>query len=549
MASTTASPSDNNGSSSSRGSVGRAAVIMVATVLLSRLLGMVRDVVITHQFGQTDLTDAYNAAFKIPDMLMYLVAGGAISSTFIPVFSQYLHNEDEEGAWKTFSIVLTAVLIVSVALVGVAEIFAEPLVRLLNPGYSDAKIAMAVPLTQIVLPAQICFMVGSLLMATLNSRNKFLVPALGPSVYNIGIIAGAVLADPTGTGPFGGMRALMWGALGGAFVGNLLMQAISAAGQGMRYRPSLDVRFEGAVKVWKMMIPILLGISLPNVDQIVGSYFASMLGTGGQSALSLATRLMLIPIGVFAQAMSIAILPTMARHAAAGATREYKATTGKGLRTILFLTIPASALLFVLALPIVEFLYQHGKFVAENSYLTAAALRFYSVGIFAWSCQAILTRGFYALQDTKTPVITGSIMTVVFVVMNALVVYFTGHDHPILGVEGIALSTTIAATIYMIVLHIILRRRLHGLQDRQVTISTIRILLATGALVLVALAVQNAFHTLVSTDVPVSVRAIGEILLCSIAGAAAFMAVAKFYRMEELTSVVGMIQSKLKRKG
>lgn len=561
-----------NSSPSGAGNVGRAAVIMVVTVLLSRVLGMVRDMVITHQFGQTDQTDAYNAAFKIPDMLMYLVAGGAISSTFIPVFSEYLHNDDEEGAWKTFSIVFTAVLIVATLLVVGAEIFAEPLVRFMNPGYSDAKIALAVPLTQIVLPAQICFMAGSLIMATLNSRNKFLVPALGPSVYNVGIIAGALLADPAGTGMFGGMRALMWGALGGALVGNLLMQAVAAAGQGMRYRPSFEFRHEGAVKVWHMMVPILLGISLPNVDQIVGSYFASMLGTGGQSALGLATRLMLIPIGVFAQAMSIAILPTMARHAAAGLKQEYKATTSKGLRTILFLTIPASVLLFVLAMPIVQLLYQHGKFVEQNAELTADALRFYSIGIFAWSCQAILTRGFYALQDTKTPVITGSIMTVVFVLMNLAVVIATGNlqrvwlhipftsigahfvlgdgpAHPIMGVEGVALSTTLAATMYMMVLFVILRKRLRGIQDRLVTIATVRILLATTAMVLVALAARNAFEFAAPMfGNHVSLAALIELVVCTVFGSAAFFAVAKFYRMDELASVTGMIQSKLKRR-
>jgi len=593
MAAPTATMADNQASGGKQGSVAGSAFIMVAAVVMSRLLGMVRDMVVAAQFGRNAHTDAYIAAFKVPDLLMYLVAGGAISSTFIPTFTEYLHKKDEKGAWETFSVVGTMMSLVTAAFIVLMEIFAPALVRLLNPGYSAAKIAEAIPLTRIVLPAQFCFIVGSLLIGSLNARNRMFIPALGPSIYNFGIIIGALFSHPPD------MRGLMWGALGGAFIGNFLIQAISSARLGMRFKPSLNFRHPGAQKVWKMLMPIMFGMALPNVDQIVMSFFASMLPNGDQTALTFANRTMLIPIGIFAQAMSIAVLPAMARHMAAGAVASFRVTTSKTLRTILFLTVPSSALMFALALPIIQMLYQRHNFHAADAVITAAALRFYCLGIFAWACLAILTRGFYALHDSNTPVWTGRLMTVVLILLNLIVVHlaagpaplfidlqaafqatisnialafsthsltpfaaigsawghmlhtlfdarFTRSSHPFLAVEGIALSTTLAATSYTIILFVMLRHRVKDLDDRQLTITAVRILLATLALCLVTSISQAAYHAVfVTGSSHVTLYSFVEIAACGGLGLLAYVGVARYYHMQELAELENLMISKL----
>ncbi len=547
MASTTVKPPPalppTNGTDGAGGrkptGLARAAGTVMAATLLSRLLGMVRDIVIAHQIGAGVEAAAYTAAFKVPDLLMYLVAGGALSSTFIPVFKEYLHQNKEKRAWQTFSIVATVTVVLASAFVLFAEAFTPWFVRLLNPGYDAARVALAVPLTRIVLPAQVFFMLGGLLMGTLNARGQFLIPALGPSIYNLGIIFGAAVLYPLGFG----LDGLMWGALLGAFVGNFALQIAYVSRSGMRYRPSLAILHPGAVKVWRMMGPILLGVSLPNVDQIINSLFASELAdVGSQAAMSYAVRLMLIPIGIFAQAMGIAILPTMSSQAAAGQYRDFKATVNQALRTILFITVPASALLFLLAQPLVAFLLQSGRFDYHGTLMTASALRFYSLGIFAWSAQAVLTRGFYALQDSRTPVISGTVMTVLFVCMNWLVV--NGSDW---GVGGLALATSIAAILHMAVMFVLLRHRLGGLQDAMLLRSVTKTLLATAALCAVSCALRSGLLHFFPAAHLTKMPALLILLVSGGLGIVAYALTARLLRMPELASTVGMLRRKKRR--
>jgi len=522
----------------------RAAGMMFVATLLSRLLGMARDTIIAAKFGATIETDAYIAAFKIPDTLYYLIAGGALSSTFVPVFSEYWHHGKVKSAWKTFSIVATVTFLIGTGFVVLAEIFTPQFVRLLNPGYSLQKIALTVPLTRIVLPAQVFFLMGGLLMGTQNARGMFKTAALAPSIYNIGIIVGALVFVPLLTGhvahPIAG---LMWGALLGAFIGNFLFQLIPVVRLGLHFRPSLQVTYPGAVKIWKMMLPILLGVSLPNVDQIINSLFASSLPNGAQTYLQYANRIMLIPIGIFGQAMGIAILPTMAAMAAANQKKEFKKTTNAGIRVILFLTVPASALFYLLAEPVVALLYHHQKFTGFDVLSTAVALRMYAIGICVWSAQAILTRGFYALQDSRTPVISGTVMTVVFFGMNWFVVHETNT-----GIAGLALSTTIAATMHLIIMFVLLRRRTRGLQDAFLTASVIRIAFATAILCLVTAMTENILSSRVD-PLQNTWYAAFDIALPGAVGILAYSVVSHVIHAPELSSVTGMMKGMAGRFG
>jgi putative peptidoglycan lipid II flippase len=512
----------------------KAAGIVIAGTLLSRVVGMLRDVVVAHQFGQTWRTDAYVGAFSLPDTLMYLIAGGALASTFVPVFTEYVQQDDHRGAWKTFSIISTVTAVVATACVILGEIFAKGLTSFLT-GYTGARLDLTIHLTRIVLPAQIFFLLGGLFMGTLNARKQFLIPSLGPTIYNIGIIIGAFLR------PELGIYGLMWGALVGAFVGNFALQIYKVVQLGLRFWPSFDLRHPGAVKVWRLMLPILLGVSLPNVDQIISRNFASHLSYGDPSALTTATRVMLIPIGIFAQAMGIAILPTMSQQA--GVLRQFRATAARGLRFILFLTVPSSVLLFILAYPVTALLYQHGRFTAGNTATVVSALRFYSLGIFAWSAQAILTRGFYALQDSRTPVVSGTIMTGLFIFMSWYVVHFHAHDW---GIAGLAMATTVAATLHTIIMYVFLRRRTRGLQGFRTLAMLIKLTVATVMLGIAAIAAlrivrEHLHHAGLVQDIIL-------ISIPSIIAGAVFLTAAAGLKMEETRLVGGLFRRVLGRK-
>jgi putative peptidoglycan lipid II flippase len=516
-----------------------AALTVILATLLSRVMGMVRDIVIAYVFGQDGITDAYTAAFKIPDLMTYLIAGGALASMFLPVFSDYLRKDDEEGAWRMFSVVATMTLIAGLVFVVLAEIFTKPLVIFLNDGYSvrPEKVALAVELSRIVLPAQIFFLIGGLLMGTQNARGKFLIPALGPSIYNLGIIAGALLARPLGIG----VPALMYGALGGAFVGNFLLQVAASRKAGARFAFNLDFRDPGAMQVWKLMLPIVLGASLPNVDQLINGKFASELADGIQSALTSANRLMLIPIGVFAQATAVAVFPLMTQQASAGRRDLLRGTIHRSLVKVLFLTVPASALFYELAVPVVALIFQHGHFKTASTLLTATALQFYALGIFAWSAQAILTRGFYAVKDSRYPVISGTVMTVLFIAMNVFVVR---HTH--WGIAGLAAVTSVAAALHAASMYYVLRYRLRGLMSPAMLVSVTKIALATAALC-VAAAATNALCTRWSGVATASFSsALGHTVLAGTAGLAAYHAAAISMKMPEAVTARRLVMGRVR---
>ena len=345
----------------------------------------------------------------------------------------------------------------------------------LNPGFDAHRMAMAVPLTRVLLPAQMFFFLGGLMMGVLYSRKQFLIPALGPVIYNSGIIFGGVVLRR-----WLGIEGLVWGAIAGAFLGNFLIPYLAVRRLDVHLRPNFAVLHPAAVKVWRMLLPIGLGVSLPNIDQMVNKAFASYLGAGDTTAIMNAYRLMLLPIGVFAQAMALAVYPTLSEQAGLRDLKAMRRTMSQSLRNILFLTVPSSALMFLLAVPIITFLLQSGKYTHADTLVTAGALRPSRLGIFAWSCQSLLTRGFYALQNSQIPVISGAIVSVLFVGMNWAVVH---HTH--WGVRGLGLATSIAAAIHMTALFVLLRGRLRGIQGDRCGVSlSARRSLATLALCL-----------------------------------------------------------------
>jgi putative peptidoglycan lipid II flippase len=386
--------------------------IMIASQLLSRVLGIIRELIMNWKFGQNAFTDAYRIAFQIPDLLFFLVAGGALSSAFIPVFSEYLHTDREEEAWKVFSSVVTIMSVVVLCFIALAWVFAVPLAQMLAPGKQDDLIPLIAYMSRVLLPAQFAFFVGGLLMGTLYARSVMAVPGLSPNIYNLGIIFGAVVLSSF-FAP--GVVGMVWGALFGAIIGSFVVPLFAVRKFGAKFRPSFDTKHPGVRKVFRLMAPVVFGLSLPSVFPMIMQYFATYYPDGTNSAYANANQLMQAPLGIFGQALALAAFPALSKFFAQNDWERFQDQLMKTLTQVLYFSIPVAALLIVGAQPIIEVLFQSGKFKAEDTERTAACLTAFAIGVPAWCLQPVLMRAFFSVQKTLTPVIIGTITTLVFI--------------------------------------------------------------------------------------------------------------------------------------
>lgn len=519
--------------------VTKAAGLMMAAILLSRVLGLVRDMVIAHQFGGGGEVSAYNMAFTLPDTLYFMLSSGALSSAFIPVFTEYITKGREEDAWKIFSTVGTFIFIVISGIIILCEVFANQIMPVVAMGFMKEHpdlMPLTIYLTRIILPSQMFFFMGGLIIATLYARQHFLAPAAGPVIYNIFIILGGLLLASVA-----GIAGLTWGVLVGAFIGNFLLQLLVARRIGIKFRPSLNLRHPGVVQVGKLALPVILGLSLAYFDVNINKWFAAFLhNESAVAALSYANRLMQVPLGVFGQAAAVAIFPMMAAQAARKEIGNLKASVNFGVRGILLLTLPASALLIVLASPIVTALFQRGEFTPQNGIDVSAALICYAVGIGAWSAQSIITRGFYALQDTVVPIVTGSITTIIFIPLNWFLMWTP------LGHAGLALATSIAATINLIALFEIFRRRMGGINGWLIAISLVKVAISSVACGLIAWLVYRYMTHMVDVTHPKG--ALIGLLAASVPAVLAYAGMVYVLKVEEAHDVWNMFLSRLRKK-
>jgi putative peptidoglycan lipid II flippase len=518
---------------------------MVAAILLSRVLGLVRDMVVSYYFGAqvSIVADAYKAAFSLPDLFYYLIAGGALSSAFIPVFTEYITRGDEENAWKVFSVFGTVIALALTGIIVIGELFTPWLLKtFLVPGWESEKLALTASLTRIIFPAQLFFFVGGLMMATLYVRNHFLMPALGPVVYNIAIILGGVIGGAL-FGSYWGIYGLAWGVLVGAFIGNVLMQVWMLRRAGVHYRPSLDVRHPGVIKVAKLMIPVILGLSLPQLCVILTRPFASFLEQGSITWLDNANKIMQLPLGIFAQALSVAIFPTLSRLAAERDLPGLRKQFSLGLRSILFLTIPSAVLIIVLAVPITAVLFQRGKWTWEDTQATAAATVLYSLAIFAVSGQQIVNRGFYATQNTLTPSFMGAAATACYLLLNWLLI------GP-MGANGLALSFSISMMLCLAGLLFLFRRAVGGINGGEILNSVTRVLVAAVAMGLATWACRELLDRTLHAYGPHGMST-GPVLLqlavCAAAGGLVYLAGVKILRVPEAEFVFGTVTGRFRR--
>lgn len=539
--------------SSTTRAVAGAGVFMILAALASRVLGMGREIAIATVLGQGAEADIYKQAFMVPDILFVLLSSGALATVFVPVFTEYLENGQKERAWYFYRNALTIIAVGISACVILGELFVHPLTALVSPGFQaePEKLRRTAELTRIVLPAQFAFFVGAILISVQYAFKKFKVPAVGNIVYNAFIILAGValtygnpltraIGYPKGLGAAG----FSWGALVGAFVGNIFIQAFGVRRLGGRYRPIIDLKDPGVHTFARLMVPIIFTLSLPQLDMQVNKYFATYLRDGSVASLDYANRLMQLPLGILAQASSIALFPFIASQAARNDMPALRRSINMALRAITAMTVPASVLMIVLAEPIVRLIYQHGKFTARDTEFTAAVLVLYSIGIAAWSAQTILARGFYALQDTATPMITGTFVTGVFVVMNIVVV---GPFQD----RGLAASTSVAAAILAIALFYRLQKRLGGLNGMLIVQSLAKVSIAAVVMAGPAYLVRHALTHALSPAAPTT-TAIGAgltafiVITASLAGLLVYAAMLWVLRVDEARFLVNSLRRRKK---
>ncbi|GMR03072.1 MAG: murein biosynthesis integral membrane protein MurJ [Acidimicrobiia bacterium] len=422
-----------------RGDMGTAAMVVAAGILVSRLLGILRDVIFAAMLGSDGTTDVYVAAFRIPDFANYLLAGGFLTITFIPIFSAYIAADDEEEGWKAFSAILRwLVLGTSVAIV-LAWLAAPSIIALLYPDFSPEQVSSTTTLTRIVLPAQFAFVVGSMFAAVQYAKGVFTIPTLAPIAYNLGIISGGVIyALVTGTPDPAGF---IWGALVGAFAGNFVLQVWGARRVGMRLHRRVSWRHPAILSYIAIALPLMIGQSIVALDEIFMSVFGEMAGTGSQTNLQYARRTMFVPIGVIAQAAAVAAYPTLSRLFAEGNRPELLRTVNKALRYVLVLSIGAAGFVAAMTVPTTRVLFERGAFTADDTVAVAAALFMYAFGIPIWGALQIITRAFYAKREMWTPVIIGTAITFGAIPTYAVMVN-------LIGFQGVAITSVLTLGIY-----------------------------------------------------------------------------------------------------
>ena len=439
-----------------------AAAIVMLFFVLSRVTGLLREMVIGARFGTSAELDAYLAAFRIPDILFQLVAGGALGSAFIPTFAGFWVKGDREKAWLLFSRVLNLVILFLVILAGLAALFAPLLVqRVIAPGFSPEQQAVTTNLMRWMLLSTVIFGASGLVMGALNAVQHFLLPAAAPVLYNFAIIAGAWLLAPQM-----GIYGLVLGVVVGAFA-HLLIQLPGLWRHQADYRLSVSVRDAGVREVGRLMAPRVLGLLFVQLNFLINTILASNLPEGSLSSLNYAWLLMLLPQGIFAQAIATVAFPTFAAQIAASRREQMRQTFGQILRMVLFLTIPAAVGLILLRIPLIEMLLERGAFTRESTLGVAYALQFYALGLVAHSVVEIAVRAFYALHDTLTPVLIG----IAAMGLNIGLSLWWVHS---LSYGGLALANSVATGLEMVALLWLLRNRIGGLMLRKLAISVIR---------------------------------------------------------------------------
>jgi putative peptidoglycan lipid II flippase len=521
-----------------------AGLISVAT-LASRLLGVAREVVLAAIFGASSnpAMDAFNVAFRVPNLLRDLFAEGAMTAAFVPSFTRALNARGREAAWRLGNVVMNTLILATTVVVILGIIFAQPIAGVLASGDAfvkvPGKLALTVQLTRIMMPFLTTVAVAVAMMGMLNALHKFFVPAISPAMFNVATIVCALALVPVM--PLIGLPKIAAIAIGTVLggIGQIAVQWPSLRKEGFRYQPILDFRDPDLREILRLMGPGTLGLAAVQINVAVNTVLASTQPQGSVSFLQYAFRLMYLPIGLFGVSIATAALPHLSKQAADADKAAMRDTLSSGLRLMLMLNVPATIGLIALARPIVELILQRGEFQSSDSAATAAALMFYAPGLLGYSAVKIASPSFYALGDSRTPVIASVASVVLNLVLNLVLVR-------ILGYRGLALGTAIAALFNALMLLTLLSRRIGGLHERRVLTALVKIVLASIAMGLAAYFV-NAWLVTLMPGGALTRKAIRVFAAMGVA-VVVLIGAARLLRIEELADAMKSVTRRLGRR-
>jgi putative peptidoglycan lipid II flippase len=518
-----------------------AGLISIAT-MASRLLGVAREMVLAAFFGAGTQMDAFNVAFRVPNLLRDLFAEGAMTAAFIPTFTRTLTQQGRDAARRLGNLVINALLVVTGLLVILGILFASPITHAIAPGFAavPGKLELTTQLTRIMLPFLTTVAVAVAMMGMLNSLGRFFIPALAPAMFNVATIACAFALVPlmprVGLSP---IVAIAIGTLLGG-LGQIALQWPVLRKEGFRYQPVLDFKDPALREVLRLMGPGTLGLAAVQINVFVNTYLATSQEEGAVSWLSVAFRLMYLPIGLFGVSIATAALPEIARRANDGDFAGMRRSISGALRMMMMLNVPATIGLVALAHPIVALLLERGRFTPADTVATAAALTLYAPGLLAYSVVKIASPSFYSLRDSRTPVTVSVISVLANLGINLMLVR-------VMGFRGLALGTALAAIFNAGALLWLLRNRLDGLEGRRVAIAFAKIACASVAM---GIAAYYTSQWLASRLPPSGSlwRAI-ELATAIGVGVAVLVASARVLRIAEFDEAFGRVLRRLRPTG
>jgi len=507
--------------------IARAAGTVMAAFVVSQLFGLLAKTLTARVFGTSIESNAFFAANRFSEILFNLVAGGALGSAFIPVFTGLLANEERAKAWKLASAIANLVSLVFVLFSALTILFAPQVVRyILAPGFAEAETILTAQLLRIQVLSSFIFGLSGLLMGVLNSHQRFLLPALAPAMYQVGWIIGVLLLAPE-LGIFG----LAWGVVIGSLMHLLVQLPMLLRLPQRAYSPSFGLALPEVREVGQLMAPRLLGVAVVQLNFLINTLLASYHPEGSITAISLAFPLMIMPEAAIAQSIAIAALPTFAAQIAKNQVNEMRSSLSATLRITLLLSVPAMIGLILLREPIVAMLYQGREFTEQSTQLVAWALLWYAVGLVGHGLVEVISRSFYALHDTRTPVLAGvGAMTLNLVFSFLFTALFTRLGWFPHG--GLALANSAATLLESVLLFVLLRRRLNGLEEHRIFLAFAKSLIAGAGMGLLIWFLGNAlgYQSLLLRNA-----------IAILAGVASYGLLLFLLRTEELTRIRDMV--------
>ncbi|MCA9860140.1 MAG: murein biosynthesis integral membrane protein MurJ [Thermomicrobiales bacterium] len=518
---------------SATSSMAKSAVIIGVAFLASRLLGLLREIVLANRFGTSSEYDAYVSAFRIPDLLFLVIMSGSFGAAFIPVFGGFLARGEEDDADRLASAVITWTALTTIVLGLITFVFAGPLMRyVVAPDLPPDAMDLAIKTMRMLLLSPLLLGMGIAAKGILETHLQFTLPALAPVVYNLAIVLAALFLAPE----YG-----IEGVTIGVLIGALLHVGIQIPGvirTGMRFRPTLSRNVAGLSEVGILLLPRVIGQAAFQINFVAVNHFASQTGEGGVSALNYAWQMLMLPNGVLALSISTVVFPTMAAQFELGDVDAFRNTLQRGLRPLLLLLIPAAIGLFEFRTALFQTIFQSGNFTADSTILASEPLAFLALGLVWYGLVEVLARTFYAMKDTVTPVAAGIFIIVVNIVLSKALLGSMGH-------VGLALALSVSTGIEAFILIVILRRRIGGF-GTEFGVWLSKIVMATAVMALVSALLAPKLDRLTAGDDPNRIIQLGMLAIAVGACAAAYFLAAWLLGLPEARNGMNKVRTRVR---